>query len=168
MSELTPEYLQRIFHYDSETGVFTRKYREDRSPMWNGRHAGKVVGTNAHGYIKIALDYKEYMAHRLAWIYMTGETPDRIDHINHARGDNRFSNIRNATQSQNGCNRGMQKNNTTGYKGVHLNKRNKRYSASIKFMGDQIHLGYYDTPQQAHIAYSEAANKYHGEFARAS
>lgn len=88
---------------------------------------------------------------------------EQVDHINMNGLDNRRENLRLATHSQNNHNRTQYRNNKSGYKGV--NKRGHRWYAAIKVNGKQIHLGTFDTPEQAYEAYKQAAIKYHGEFA---
>ena len=99
------ERLKEILNYDPETGVFTRALNRRR---WK---EGQIMGTESCGYVSINVDYVIYRAHRLAWMYMTGEDPQTgIDHVNGNRSDNRWSNLRLANQSQNGRNRTHQCN----------------------------------------------------------
>jgi len=159
--KITQEYLRSIFHYDPETGVFTRlkSHRKDR--------VGKASGTiNNHGYVQISVDNVRYLAHHLAWIYMTGEHPDQIDHINVNSADNAWLNLRKATTSQNIRNQGVRKNNTSGYKGVTYNKNAKKWLAQIKINRQPKYLGLFNCPTAAYIAYCQEANELHGEFAR--
>lgn len=92
----------------------------------------------------------------------------QIDHINSNGLDNRRSNLRLATHTENIRNSRMRVTNTSGYKGVHRHKKSGRWIAKIRAGGKQMTLGYYDTPQEAHAAYAIAAEKMHGEFARAA
>jgi len=90
------------------------------------------------------------------------------DHINRAKTDNRRSNLRVATKADNMRNKGLQKNNKVGYKGVCFRKdgsRQKRWVAQISFNGKVIQLGLFATPEEAAKRYDEAAREYHGEFA---
>jgi transposase len=89
-----------------------------------------------------------------------------VDHINGNTLDNRKNNLRLCTESENAFNRGKSKTNTSGYKGVSWNKHLKKWNATICKKEKNIHLGYYNTPQEAHAAYCEAAKTLHGEFAR--
>lgn len=132
------------------------------------RNAGHVLrgraGAFTDRYVKIRIDHVLYSAHRLAWLYVYGEWPlDQIDHINNDKTDNRICNLRLATQSENIVNRRAQSNNSSGRKGV--TRSGKRWSASIRSNGHRYHLGTFDTVDDAHAAYSEAACRLHGEFA---
>jgi hypothetical protein len=98
MTELTQERLKELLHYDPETGIFTNLTQR-------GGHAkkGAVAGTkNSIGYVCIRIDYDQYRAHRLAWLYVYGEFPEKfIDHMNEIRDDNRIINLRLATHQEN-------------------------------------------------------------------
>lgn len=89
-----------------------------------------------------------------------------VDHIDGDRLNNRRSNLRVATQSQNQFNRSKPRNNTSGFKGVSWKKSHKSWQAIIKVHGKHIHLGYFDIPEEAHAAYMKAACKYAGQYAR--
>lgn len=92
-----------------------------------------------------------------------------VDHINRNGLDNRKDNLRLCTKSQNGCNRGKDRDNSSGYKGVSYitNKqpRKKRWMAQIAANKKHICIGYFDTAREAALAWNKAAKKYHGEFA---
>ncbi len=89
-----------------------------------------------------------------------------VDHINGNVLDNRKTNLRVCTRSQNQMNQRLRKDNTSGEKGVHFYKRSKKWKATIQHENKQNHLGTFLTKEAAMEAYSEAAKKYHGEFAR--
>lgn len=170
MEKLTAEYLRSILHYDPETGLFTWRERADMSPQWNGRYAGQRAGSplpNKHTtYIRIKINDRAYKAHRLAWLYVTGEWPSgRLDHRDGDGLHNWFDNLREATGTQNKGNSRRPSHNTTGLKGVRRSHNGKRWAAQIKINGRYLHLGMYDTPELAHAAYVEAAKAHFGEFA---
>ena len=161
MSGLTQERLQELLSYDPGTGIFTRVGKR------GGRPAGSVAGvTKPDGYVEIRVDGPSYKAHRLAWLYMTGEWPkDKTDHINRNPTDNRWSNLREATHSQNISNSKTRSDSRVGLKGV--SPRGSGYVAVLSHGRKQIYLGYFKTPEEAHAAYCDAASKWQGEFFRA-
>ncbi len=91
-----------------------------------------------------------------------------MDHENHDTLDNKRENLRLATYAQNGWNRGIQKNNTSGFKGVTLFKSTGRWVFKIRIGGGKRIQGYRDTALEASQEYNRLAKIYHGEFARAS
>ncbi len=98
---------------------------------------------------------------------MTGAWPDQIDHINGDRMDNRWANLRLATNSQNHANSKRYVTNRCGFKGVSWRSDKNKWSARIVRNYRAKNLGYFDSPEQAHEAYVRAAEVVHGEFARA-
>lgn len=160
----TQEEVKKFFHYDPETGIFTwlvnRSSHVKKGDVAGSRQGGK------YDYRVLYLHGKLYLAHRVAWLYMTGEDPEGlIDHINGDTTDNRFSNLRCSTVQQNQFNSKCRITNKSGFKGVTTHKDGK-FSARIMHNGMQVYLGYFDTPEAAHKAYCDAANKRAGEFAR--
>ena len=85
----------------------------------------------------------------------------QIDHINGVRCDNRFSNLREATAAENGQNQAVPRHNTSGFMGVHWNRRAGNWQARIMIAGRNKYLGYFDTPEAAHAAYCAAKAKHH-------
>jgi hypothetical protein len=163
LTDLTAEYLRSILHYDPITGLFTWKVRLSWRGM-PGKTAGRMNGKNR---IKIGINNKEYMAHRLAWLYMKSEWPEyEIDHIDEDQSNNIWKNLRHATPSQNHRNRGPQKNNKTGYKGVCFATRPQKFLASIKHRGKTYGLGLFSTAEEAYDARCKAAKKMHGKWAK--
>lgn len=157
------EYLKSRLRYCPNTGVFTWLKQRKSTEI------GKIAGTVTGSAVKIYLDGKCYMAHRLAWLYMTGEWPkDLIDHKNMNPTDNRWENLRQADHARNGMNTGLRSDNTSGFKGVAWDSRVGKWRADIKISGKRKHLGMYMSPEVAHEAYKHAANKYFGEFGRSS
>lgn len=90
---------------------------------------------------------------------------EQVDHINNNKLDNRRGNLRVASRQQNGFNTPIGKSNSSGYKGASWNKGANKWIATIRVDGNKIHLGLFNTKEEAHQAYCEAATKYFGEFA---
>ena len=160
---LTATRLREVLFYDPESGLFTWKVAP------NGRITiGQIAGSPGNeGYISIKIDRVLYRAHRLAWLYMTGEWPqNKVDHKNRDVADNKWSNLRAATNQQNCFNQGVRRNNKAGLKGVHWHKQTKKWAAAIAIDGVQTHLGLFPSAERAHQAYAEAARTHRGEFAR--
>lgn len=148
---VSAERLREVLHYDADTGHFTWLVSHPR--VRSGDSAGCI---NHDGYICIRIDGSSYMAHRLAWLYMTGEWPaGDIDHKYGIRNDNRWSELRVADHVKNGQNqRKAQKHNKCGLLGVYA--RYGRWRATIRVAGKGKHLGCFDTPAEAHAAYLAA------------
>jgi hypothetical protein len=119
-------------------------------------------------YVLISVNERLYRAHRLAWLYTTGQWPAHvIDHIDGDAGNNRLANLREVTTAENIRNQRRRGNNTSGYKGVSFAPgRRKCWHAQIMLDGRQHHLGFYADVADAHAAYCEAAARLHGAFAR--
>lgn len=133
------------------------------------RPAGSVNKKGKSGYRQIYFDGRPYNAADLAWVIMTGRWPCRtVDHKNLQRADDRWSNLRLASWSQNRANLRRYKNNKSGFKGVSLFRANGKWKAQIQVQKKKIALGHHATPEAAHLAYAVAAKKYYGEFARVS
>ena len=155
---LTQERLKELLSYDPETGVFVR-IKQTSSNAKIGDVAGAA---RCDGYRIIQIDHKQFTAHRLAWLYMTGAfPPDQIDHIDRNTTNNRFANLRAVTQSENMHNLGKNKYNNSGYRGVSYQKCSKKWYASIKLNNVQKNLGYFFTPEEASAAYLAAQRIYH-------
>lgn len=173
VSTLTLERLRETLDYDPFTGFFRWRERANPKPtrhtrMWNTRWAGTIAGSkNPDGYTRIVIDYTMHRAHRLAWAMTYGEWPDQfIDHINRDTQDNRISNLRKCSNSENNCNAKVRKTNISGYKGVSFCKRTGRWMSFITLKGKSHFLGRFKTPQEAHAAYCKEAATLHGDFAR--
>lgn len=174
----TLEYLHECFDYDPETGVLTWRARpqahfktEHGSRGWNTRYAGKVAGSpTSWGYLNVTVCNVRYRNHRIAFaMYNHIELADmdfEVDHKDVDLKNNRGENLRSATRSQNNRNQRKRSNNASGFKGVFLHK-GRGYRALIMAAGKRHHLGYFPTPELAGAAYAQAAERLHGEFARA-
>lgn len=150
--EFSHEHLKSILEYSPETGVFTRLV-DFASNARKGLPTGNIQSS---GYVQISIKSRWYVAHRLAWFWMTGEWPPaEIDHINRIRSDNRWANLRPATRSQNMMNKGHRRK-TDLPRGVW--KTGNRYQAQIRLDGKFTHIGMFGTADEAHAAWRAAAS----------
>ena len=155
--------LRELLNYDPETGRFTWRVNGN-----NGIRKGAIAGCldQTSGRFRICIDRKLHHASRLAVLWMTGEyPPQNVDHANCNPADNRWINLRPASQSQNLGNMRRPKHNTSGYKGVTWQAG--KYIAKLGRRNFYLYLGRFDRAEDAHAAYVAAAKKYFGEFARA-
>lgn len=164
----TVEEVRRTVSYDPATGVLTRLRRDDMPANVNARTVGKPAGNlTDHSYSRIWIGPKQHLAHRLAWVLMTGEWPSLyIDHIDGDRNNNRWNNLRLATRGQNAVNSRVRA--SSGLKGVYLPKKGRSWVAQISINRKNHYLGTYPTAKQANDAYFAAAVKVYGQFARRS
>ena len=154
---LTRARLRELLHYNEETGEI----------RWWKRAGKELCLGNVAGCVRIRILGRTYRAHQLAWLYMTGRWGrPMIDHRDGDPTNNRWSNLRRATASQNAANSRRPRDNSSGYKGVFLCRGSGRWRARVGKGGRKIHLGTFDTPEAAHAAYVVAARKLYGEFAR--
>lgn len=166
---ITQARLKELLHYDPKTGVFrwvgTRARR-----IKNGDEAGSIRKPNSSGltYRLINVNYNPEYAHRLAWLYMTGDfPPDQIDHKDGDGTNNRWNNLRSCSDGQNKRNTRKPVTNTSGFKGVSFHSQRQRWRAYISLNGRQTHLGLFDTPEEAFAERRRAADQIYGDFARA-
>lgn len=168
---ITAKRLRELLSYDPETGGFTRLVRMGRCPA--GETVFGAVARSGDGRIShrvIGAGGKNYLAHRLAWLYVHGKWPDAIiDHKNGDPLDNRLCNLREATPSQNSWNMRLHSRSSSGLKGAYKHSLQPgKWIAIICKNRKQKNLGTFDTKEAAHAAYCAAARDLFGEFARAA
>ena len=155
---LTQDRVKQLLIYDPDTGVFRwRIYRSGNAGP------GQITGSlNTTGYIQIKLNAIKYSAHRLAWLYVNGAWPDfDLDHINRNRQDNRISNLRQATRSQNCQNQTARADNVSGVKGVHWCNRKQKWVVQVSVNGKRKHLGAFAHLNDAQVVRTAAEKQYY-------
>ena len=165
--EITQAYLRDHFNYDPFTGDFTRT----KVVQGSGPAGKKNWAVGGAGYKVIGINYKLHSIHRIIWMWVFGEWPDEVDHINGDRLDNRLHNLRNVSRKENARNIRVGGSNTSGVLGVYWVERDKRWSARIgnTSRGGGF-IGYYKTKAEAVAARKQAEidlgyHKNHGRVA---
>jgi hypothetical protein len=162
---ITQEELKKLFHYNPETGIFTRLVSVGLKVK-----SGQVAGGLDNGYIKIGINGKRYFAHRLAWLYVYGEFSNLpqmvIDHIDGNTINNKIENLRKVTHQQNILNQKLRTTNTSGIKNICWHKREGKWYVRVMNKGVMKNIGYFEDLELAELAAIEARRKYHGQFAR--
>ena len=156
VNSTTADELKSILHYEPLTGIFVWRVRTS-----NRIHVGDIAGSmNDRGYILIKVGGHNERAHRVSWLYMTGNWPaGEIDHKNRDRSDNRWLNLRLATPSQNKANR------ERAALGVRRTPSGK-FTSRVKVERQEIHLGTFVTFEEAARTRAERLKEHFGEFAR--
>lgn len=158
--ELSREVLLSDVHYDPIAGIFTRLRAYHQFPI------GSRIGFyNTNGYEQIWIRGHFYMSANLAFFYTTGGWPkEELDHVNGNPKDNRWENLREASREENAQNRVCPKHSSTGLKGVSFHKASQKYIARVGANGERVHLGTFDTPEEAKVVRDAYAKEHHGEF----
>jgi len=129
-------------------------YNPDTGLFFSITNIENPIGTrNKDGYIVFRVNGKLLYAHRVAFFLAYGFLPKMVDHINRNRSDNRIANLREANPTLNA-------QNSAGF-GFTKPKQTKKWAASITCNRKRIHLGYFNSAEQAHEAYLAAKQKYH-------
>lgn len=149
IDKLTQAELKRQFHYNPDTGGFTRLISK------KGTKAGPIIKsfTINDKYVQIGINGKKYYAHQLACLYMEGYLPEYdMDHKYGIKGDNRWSQLQHATRSCNMQNQAIHSNNKSGFPGIYWFSQGNKWRSYIKIRGKRIHLGYYEDILEAALA----------------
>lgn len=159
-STLTQEYLQSVFLYSNGNLYWIKSHNKK---IKIGKKAGTLTKS---GYINICINKKFYRAHRLIFLHQNGFLPNFIDHIDCNKSNNKIENLREATKSQNQCNRAITTLNKSGVKNVSWSKDRKEWAVQISIKGKKKFIGRYKDLELADLVATEARDKYHGKFAR--
>jgi hypothetical protein len=155
MHTFTQTDLQKVFYYDEITGnLFYRItcYRANKGSIATTPHT--------RGYLQTRIGKKAYLAHRIIFMYMQGYMPIEIDHIDHNRSNNVWTNLREISPRDNHLNESLSKNSTTGITGVCLHAPTGKYRAYIMVHRKHIHLGLYENIADAQAARQYANTRY--------
>jgi hypothetical protein len=157
-TELTQQRLRLLLDYNPGTGRFTWRVNRGGTAV-KGSEAGAI---HNKGYRSIKVDRKNYLEHRLVWLWEYGEWPsNELDHVNRIKTDNRLSNLRDVTRSENMQNTPARSNNLSGFKGVSWHDGAGSWMAGIMANGKSTYLGCFNTPEEAYAAYCAAASRLH-------
>ncbi len=161
MSKLSQELIDKATPWNN---LFSYA---DGTLFWIGKRNGSRAG-RTRGHADVLVNGRRFKVHRIIWEMHNGPIGDGlvIDHIDGDPCNNRIANLRACTPKENSRNSRTSSANTSGWKGVFFLKKKKKYSAYITVNRKRIHLGYHKTPELAHAAYSTAASKFFGEFAK--
>ncbi len=157
--KLTQEQARSLFDYDPATGIL--RWRVARS---NIVKVGQIAGCINKSLNRRVVIGKMY-DYQIAWVWVHGEWPTEIDHVDRDPLNCRIANLRLATSAQNKFNKPKQANNKSGYKGVSWDKKNKQWVAQIAICGRQTNLGRFNRIENAALAYNFAAHEHFGHFA---
>jgi hypothetical protein len=167
------EYLRECFDYDPETGDLRwklRPYGHFARPVDEVRcnaMAGEIAGYFDNGYRRVSLGGVDYKAHRLIWKLVTGNEPSAmLDHADGNPANNRWENLREATQAEQTQNTKLRKDSVTGRRGVCRGKSDGKWRATIFRDGKQRHLGEFNSIEAASDVYEAAAQELFGKFYR--
>ena len=147
--------LVKSIRYDKETGRFTSLINRGRV-----KEGQRIDIIRKDGYARVTFKYRRYLAHRLAFYFMAGRFPKFIDHINHNKGDNRWTNIREVKHCDNMKNLTIDKRNKSGTTGVCRIKSSGRWKAEIRVDGNYKFIGNYIKIEDAIKARKDAEIKY--------
>lgn len=166
MKSISAEAVRNLLTYDQETGVFTWRSARGRAA------AGSKAGTkHGRGYVQIRISGRNYFAHRLAWLYISGQMPSaEIDHINGVTSDNRICNLRHVSHQSNQRNMARYRSNRSGITGVSFDRGMRKWVSSISTNEGRKVLGYFSDKDDAAQARKDAEsnNEYHPNHGRDS
>ena len=142
--------IRRLISYDPETGALFNKVDRGRSQRYKAGSMIVKAPNKTHGYTTIQINGRSYLTHRIAWLLMTGEWPETIDHIDHDISNNKFSNLRAVSQQENMRNVSLFKSNKTGVAGICMAGRRKdKWRVTVNHSGSQHYLGEFDSFEEA-------------------
>lgn len=170
------KYLRECLRYENGQVFWLNRprshFESDRifqswNTKWANKEASSIFPTSGGKQRRqIRLKGKTIERSHVVWAICHGRWPDTdkvIDHIDRNSMNDRIENLRLVTQSQNAFNSSLKKTNKFGHRGIAYESRTNKYTAQIGMLGKHIHLGTFDTIEEAIAARRSAARKYHGE-----
>ena len=155
--ELCQKLLQETFSY-GDGNLFWKR------PTGRRISVGQIAGRTNHGYKAIGFMGREYMAHRLIFMFHHGYLPIEVDHIDGNKMNNRIENLRPATHSENLKNQKIKINNVSGLKNVGWARREQKWRVRLTVNGKDKHIGYFKDRDLADLVAIEACDLYHKQF----
>jgi hypothetical protein len=154
---LTYERVRFLFKYNPWTGHLIRRVSRNTNSM-----KGQVIKCQpSRRYTVVTVDMRDYLAHRIIWLYMTGKWPTyQIDHINRIKYDNRWINLREATEHQQHVNIGINRRNKLGIRGITIVRN--RFCVQLKIKGQCGYLGHFENLDDAIEVRKAAEIRYFG------
>ena len=159
-TSIAQQKLHELFEY--RDGKLFWKIRK-AACVYIGNEAGSI---DKKGYRRVMINNKSYKTHRLVFMMHYGYLPKQVDHIDGNKLNNNIENLRQATHGQNRQNSKIQKNNTSGVKGINWQKRDNKWQARVMLNKKSHQIGYFETLEEAKKAIEKARQQLHGEFAR--
>jgi hypothetical protein len=157
IADLSREQVESLLAYDAESGTLSWKVAIGSVAK------GKVVTcTSSDGYLRVRINKRLYLAHRVIWLLMTGEWPEIVDHLDGDGKNNSWINLRSGSFKTNNENlKKAQSNSRTGLLGVQYREDRNGFFAEIKHNRKKVYLGSFPTAEEAHEAYLKAKRALH-------
>jgi hypothetical protein len=149
-----------LFYYDAECGRLRNRGSQKR------KHGSYTSWLDlSSGYYRLSFKGKHYLEHRVIYEMFNGPFVGDLDHIDRNKLNNRIDNLRLCTRPQNVVNSKVRSDNKSGYKGVVWHKASGKWQAQTMLKGKRLHLGLFNNPEDAALAYNKKMKELHGDFA---
>lgn len=147
--DISAQRLRELFLYEDDSGILRHRTNKKGRAI-EGSVAGHI---RKNGYVMVKADSGIFRAHRVIWAIVYGEWPKMwLDHINGIRSDNRISNLREVSPSENNHNFPVHRSGRL----VGAIPRGSRWLSQRTINGRSVVLGYFNTADEAHQAYLRA------------
>lgn len=136
---ITKEYLDENYYY-ALGFLFDKK---------TNKPIGTIDNSRSQPYLRVKINRKHYYVHRLIFLLLKGYLPKLIDHKDRNSLNNMENNLRDLSHSKNLINKGLRKDNTSGFVGITWHKKARKYEARIKHNKQEIYLGLFNDIEEA-------------------